>query len=356
MDKRPNIKTVAGLAGVSISTVSRVLNHADTVSDELKERVYRAIEDTRYSVNPIASTLKSAKRNQIAIVMPSLRQTYYTDIIKGISDYCYGRQVMASIMETSGEFGKEKRIIDDLEKQWVDGIIVIPSKNTHEEQYREYMDSLNNLSKKGKKIPVVLMETEDSYDGVDCVRVDYRYAFYGLACHLLEIGRRHIAYLGCPPDAPMQDSCMEGFRKALGEYGCRQGEEYLANGGYTVLDGYNAMEALFERGPVIDGVVCANDQVASGALQACNERSIPIPQSIAIAGFGGVALSIVTTPSISTMIAPRYKLGSTAAKLLFERIDGYHEESRTVVLKPHLAIRGSTLKSAVKKLDMMFAE
>ena len=85
--KRINIKNVAEIAQVSISTVSRVLNHSANVSDELKSRVYKAIEETKYSVNPIASTLKSARRNQIAIVLPSLKQTFYTDIIKGLSDY-----------------------------------------------------------------------------------------------------------------------------------------------------------------------------------------------------------------------------------------------------------------------------
>lgn len=356
MEEKPNIKTVAKLAGVSISTVSRVLNHSSTVSDELKERVCKAIKETSYSANPIASTLKGTKRNQIAIVVPSLRQTYFTDIIKGISDYCYKRQIVPVVVETSANVEKEKAIIANLEKQWVDGIVLVPCKNAAYEDYKEHITALCSLSKKEQRIPVVLAETDDFDNGLDCVSVDYEYAFTCITYHLLEIGRRRIALLGCPPDAPMHFLCLKGFREAMNEYDAGIDDSLIVDGGYTVLDGYRAMNLLLDQGVVVDGVVCSNDQVASGALQACNERNIPVPQTVAIIGFGGVALSIVTTPSISTMVSPRYEIGVKAAQLLFGRIDGDSEPLKKVMRRPHLAIRGSTLKTAVKSVEIMFAE
>lgn len=356
MEEKPNIKTVAKLAGVSISTVSRVLNHSTTVSDELKEKVRQAIKETSYSANPIASTLKSARRNQIAIVVPSLRQTYFTDIIKGISDYCYQKQVVPAIVETSSDMEKEKKIISNLEKQWVDGIIIIPSKSRAHRDYGDYIALLSSLSKKEQRIPVVLAETDDFDNELDCVSVDYQYAFSCITYHLLEIGRRNIAFLSSPQEAPMYIPCLKGFREAVNEYGAGLDDNLMIDGGYTVLDGYRAMNTLFGRGVCVDGVVCSNDQVASGALQACNERNIAVPQAMALIGFGGVALSIVTTPSISTMISPRYEIGSKAAEMLFQRIDGDCGAPRKVMLRPHLAIRGSTLKTAVKTVENMFAE
>lgn len=356
MEEKPNIKTVARLAGVSISTVSRVLNHSSTVSDELKEKVYRAIKETSYSANPIASTLKGTKRNQIAIVVPSLRQTYYTDIIKGIGDYCYKREILPAIVETSADVEKEKNIIANLEKQWVDGIVLIPSKNGLYKNYKEHITSLGSLSKKEQRIPVVLAETDDFENDLDCVSVDYQYAFSCITYHLLEIGRRRIVMLGCPSDAPMHYCCLKGFREAMHEYNAKVDEGLLTDGGYTVLDGYRAMNRLLDQGLDVDGVVCSNDQVASGALQACNERNILVPQTMAIVGFGGVALSIVTTPPISTIVSPRYDIGARAAKMLFARIDGDDGPPKKVMLRPHLAIRGSTLKTAVKSVENMFAE
>ena len=138
---------MAELAGVSISTVSRVLNQSASVSDELREKVMRAISETGYSISPIASSLKTTRRNQMAIVIPSLRQTYYTDIIKGISDFCYERGVLPVILESSGEPVKERRIIKNLEKQWLDGIIFIPTKQGGQKEYEVLAPDLSQLSK-----------------------------------------------------------------------------------------------------------------------------------------------------------------------------------------------------------------
>lgn len=356
MKKISDIKNVAEVAGVSISTVSRVLNHSAGVSDELKNRVYKAIEETQYSINPIASTLKSSKRNQIAIVLPSLRQTYFIDIIKGISDFCYKRQVTPIILESSGELEKEMKIISSLEKQWVDGIVLIPSMSAADRRYKEYAVSLDSLMKKDTPIPVVLVESHGLNDNLDSVRVNYESVFWNLTTHLLEIGRNDIAYLSCPINAPLYGVCLEGLSKALVDAGHELDMELLKCGNYTVLDGYHSMNELLESGRKINGVVCANDQVAAGALNACTEYGISVPQEIAMVGFGGVALSIVTTPSISTVISPRYELGQKAVSMLFERMEGYEGEARKLLLSAHLAIRESTLKTATKRVDIMFAE
>lgn len=356
MKKISNIKNVAEVAGVSISTVSRVLNHSAGVSEDLKDRVFKAIEETQYTINPIASNLKSARRNQIAIVLPSLKQTYFTDIIKGVSDRCYERQITPIILESSGEVEKEMELVFNLERQWVDGIILIPGMNRDDGPYREYAGSLSRLCKKKNQIPVVLAESNDLNQNLDSVRVDYENVFYKMAFHLTEIGRKHIAYLSSPEYAPLYDYCMSGVTGALKENGCCLKQNLVECGNYTVLDGYHSMNCLLDQGAVIDGVICSNDQVASGALHACKEHGINIPREVAVIGFGGVALSIITTPSITTMISPRYELGSKAAKLLFDRIEGYEGEARHVLMPAHLAIRESTLKTATKKMNALFAE
>lgn len=356
MKQNLNIKNVAEMAKVSISTVSRVMNNSANVSEELKERVYKAIEETKYSVNPIASTLKSARRNQIAFVIPSLRQTYYTDIIKGASDYCYQRQIIPIILETSGNAEKEKQIIENLEKQWVDGIIFIPSKNEKTPGYKEFINSLNLLSKQDSRIPVVLAECGGLSDSLDCVRADYESAFYEMTYHLLEIGKKHLAYLSCPQDSPLYDICAQACQKAIEDYGYEVNEDMTECSEYTILGGYQAMQRMLEKDSTIDCAVCTNDQVAAGALHACRESADENVRKIAIVGFGGVASSIITTPSITTMIAPRYEIGAQAAKILFERINGSDRKPETLILPSHMAIRASTLRTASKKIDMMFSE
>lgn len=356
MKQVSNIKNVAEVAKVSISTVSRVLNNSANVSEALKQRVYQAIEETKYSVNPIASTLKSARRNQIAIVLPSLRQTYYTDIIKGASDYCCTRGVMPVILESGGDDGKEKQIIKDLEKQWVDGILFIPGKNAGFPGYRNFIHSLNALRKQESHIPVVLVESCGLSRSLDCVRVNYEQAFYEMTCHLLEIGRNHPAFLSSPPCSPVYDACRTSFCKAICDRGGRPDENRIEHADYTILAGYQAMQRLLERDDTIDGVVCCNDQVAAGALHACRERGPQFAEKIAIVGFGGVAMSIITTPSITTVVSPRYDIGHTAAKVLFERIEGSTKPPEERILPSHMAVRESTLRTAFKDLERMFSE
>lgn len=354
--KALNIKTVAEIANVSISTVSRVMNNSANVSDELRDKVYKAIDQTGYSANPIASNLKSARRDQVAIVIPSLRQTFYTDIIKGASDFLFNHQISPIILESSNRFEREKKLVDMIERQWLDGIILIPSKNYSVEGYKEFIESLSELKKSDISIPVVLTEYGNECKNLDCVSVDYGDAFYQMTYHLLEIGRRRLAYLSKPADAANYAVCLDAFQRAIDDFGEGVKEEAVEYAEYTILSGYEAMKKVLKRCPKVDGVVCSGDQVAAGALIACQESGIPLAERIAVIGYGGVAVSIITTPSITTMITPRYELGYESARAVYERLKGEREDRVEIFLKPHLAIRPSTLKSAKKTLDAMFSE
>ncbi len=354
MKKVPGIQDVAAEAGVSISTVSRVLNHSGNVADNLRRRVYKAVESTGYSANPIASNLKSTKRNQIAVVIPTLRGTYYTDIIKGVSEYFYEKSIMSVVLESGGNMEKESSIIKDLEKQWIDGIILIPGQCGQEESYRKYMESLSHLRKRDTPIPVVLVEADGRNEDLDLVRVDHEAAFYAMAEHLLELGRRKLAYLGDAEDASLVGLALKGIRRAMEEYDCSLSEQLVCMGNSTVLDGYQSMARLLYDGQRPDGVICTNDQVAAGALNACKEQGLLSPKDVAVTGYGGMALSIVTDPPITTMVAPRQQMGTAAAQLLYERIEGNREEPRRIILAAHPAIRCSTMKSAFRRLETMF--
>ena len=354
MKQNSNIKSIAALAGVSPSTVSRVLNQSAGVSDELRERVMNAINVTGYTINPMASTLKSTKRNQIAIVIPSLRKNYYVDIIRAASLCCYERGIMPVILESSGDPSEEIEIIRRLETQWIDGIIFVPSKAG--KLSRDAVASLSSLSKQQERIPVVLVESETLNPLVDCVRVDYQYGFYTLASHILETGRKKLAYLCGEKDATAFHMSLCGVKQALEEHGMVLEDRYVVCGGFKVIDGYRCMNDLVSRGIPFDAVICANDQMASGALGACREHGLEVPGDVALAGFGGVALSAITTPPITTMVVPSSQLGYRAAMLLFERINNRIEQAEEIVMKPVLAVRPSTLDTAAISFESMLNE
>ena len=241
-----------------------------------------------------------------------------------------------------------------LEKQWIDGVILIPGRTGEDAQYRQYMEHLSRMRKRDTAIPVVLVEAGDCGAGLDQVCVDHEAAFACLAEHLLELGRRRIAFLGDCGGAPMSRQELSGIRKVLDTAGCGLPDSLVNMGNSTVRDGFQAMETLLLEGAKPDGVICANDQVAAGALGACKEHGLSVPADIAVTGYGGMALSIVTDPAITTMIAPRRRLGSRAAELLYERIEGMSGGPRRETLTAHAAVRCSTMRSATRGLETMF--
>lgn len=355
MQKKATITEVADAAGVSIATVSRVLNNSGKVAVELKQKVEQAIRDTGYQSNPIAGSMKNMKRNQIAIIIPTLRRNYYTDIIKGISDGCYRKGYVPSILESNGELKKEKKLIKTLEAQWVDGIILSPCACGEPEEYHEYIHSLAHLNKRNIPIPVVLLDSPECSE-LDNVSSDYAGSFRQMAEHLIEIGRKKLAVLANASTVPMAAPFWDGINRACGEHGLSIDKSRVVEGNYTVLDGYWAVKSLLSKGIDFDGILCVNDQVAAGAQNACQECGLVVPNDVAIIGFGGVALSVIPTPSISTMTIPRLQIGQEAVRMLFERLDGERTTPRYKQVTGYLAIRGSTMRSAVKTLDAMFRE
>lgn len=355
MTKKATITEVARAAGVSIATVSRVLNKTGMVADELREKVEQAVIETGYQSNPIAASMKNMKRNQIAIIIPTLRRNYYTDIIKGISDECYRSGFVPAILESNGDFEKEKQLIQTLEAQWVDGIVLVPGVCSNPEEYTRYAQYLAGLKKRNIRIPVVLVDSPEM-DCLDSVSADYESSFFQMTEHLLEIGRTKLAFLGNARNVPMYGPFAAGVQKAMAEHGMTVDPHLVKNGNFTVLHGYHAVKELLAENTRFDGLVCVNDQVAAGAQNACQECGLVVPNDVAIIGFGGVALSIVPTPSISTMTVPRLSMGQIAARMLLERINGKRTETLHERVKGYLAIRGSTMRSARKDLDVMFTE
>lgn len=355
MMKKATITEVARTAGVSIATVSRVLNKTGMVADELREKVEQALIETGYQSNPIAGSMKNMRRNQIAIIIPTLRRNYYTDIIKGISDECYRSGFVPAILESNGDFEKEKQLIQTLEGQWVDGIVLVPGVCSDMEAYTRYADYLANLKKRNIRIPVVLVDSPEM-EALDSVSADYESSFFQMTEHLLEIGRKKLAFLGNARNVPMYAPFAAGIQRAMAEHGGAVDPRLVKNGNFTVLHGYQAVKELLAEGSRFDGIVCVNDQVAAGAQNACQESGLVVPNDVAIIGFGGVALSIVPTPSISTMTIPRLSMGQTAARMLLERINGQCEQTQHERVQGYLSIRGSTMRSARKSLNVMFME
>lgn len=359
MNEVVGIKDVAKLANVGIATVSRVLNNSAGVSDELRARVLEAVEKSGYTTNPVARMLKSARTNNVALLVTSLKRNFFINIIRGITDICKENQYSVHILETGDSIEEEISQVDTLVKQWVDGIILVSSVSERNARTEAYLDSLSQLKKRDIVIPVVQLEVPCLNPDVDSVVVDHEDAACHAVNHLLEIGRRRIAYISIPETAPMARQRMQGYFRALQGAGIKADKDLISYGHYEVLDGYNCMKEILQRGKSFDGLFGANDQMAVGAMYACKEAGLRIPEDVAVIGNDNVAISALASPAVSTISVAKYKYGQTAARLLLDRIKmprAEGEPARSLQINTEVLIRESTLKSAKKSLEFINIE
>jgi len=338
-----SIRDVARKAGVSISTVSNVINNNKPVSPELRERVEKAIKDLNYKVNPVARGLKSRKTNQIGVILTSFSRIFFPLVLKGIQETAVKYGYSVCVYESDENIEKEKAYIKLLENSWVDGIILASCANVNVEEDKDYLHKLANLGSKHKKIPVVSIECTLGNGVTDAVLIDNRKAAYTAVKHLIDLGHKYIAHIAAPLKFPMGAHRLEGYKDALLEANIEIDEDLIKEGDYTPVSGYNAMRQLLLKEKLITAVFAGNDQMAIGAIKAIREAGLKIPEDIAVIGFDNVFPGSIISPSLSSINVPRYKMGAEAMDILHHKISNPEDTQRSVItLETRLIVRQST--------------
>lgn len=352
-----SIKEVASRAGVSISTVSRVINGSKNVSPLLKVKVEKAIAETNYSANSIARGLKISKTNNIAVIITAISRTFFTDILEGISKEAEANGYSVVIAETHDSIEKEMYLVDYFVSQWVDGIILASSAYGDGRKVRKYLEGLDKLNKKGTRIPVITLEYPINNKNVDAVTIDNEQAAYEAVTYLIrQIHCRNILHICIPFEHYLGQKRMEGFRRALKENGLPFLQENVIECDYTSYSGYKAVKKIAEERRDFDGIFCDNDQMAVGVLKACEELKIRIPEDVAIMGNDDVFVASVVSPSLSSIHVPKYEMGALAMKRMVEVLDmieaGQQCPKRKVLLLQHEIVeRESTVKDNRESLQ-----
>ncbi len=336
-----SIKDVAAHAGVSISTVSNVLNGTKSVSDELCRRVLEAVEDLHYHANTLAKGLKSGKTNTLCVIVPSIVSVFFPKVLRGMQTAAAKNGFSLTIFETGDDFQKERETINILRRQYVDGVLL--STCCDPKESAAYIEELRHLHIGDKRVPVVFYE-EAPDDGVDAVVVDNKKASYNATAHLLEIGCKRIAYIAGPQHRFMMGKKRyEGYLSALREAGLKPDETLLREGDYTPISGYEQTRALLLDGGEMDAVMCGNDQMAIGAIRALREAGLRVPEDVAVMGFDNNFPGTLISPSLSTMSVPKQRMGQEAVELLLWRIQqGESAPTRMIELDANLIVRQST--------------
>lgn len=346
-----NIKDVAKYAGVSISTVSNVINKTKYVSPELVQSVENAIKVLGYEVNPVARSMKSNKSGIIGILTEDLCGIFYPYIIKGISSVLEKAGYQIMICDMMGQYmvndalEREYELIKKLISNRVDGIIFVSLVPT--EKRKLYCNKLLKITNENKKVPIVSIERNLSEFGIDSVYFDsYENAKMAVK-HLIKCGCKKIAHITGPMNMEVAYQRTVSYIDTMKDYKIYN-DGLVYYGDYSHKSGYIGMKHLIDNSPDIDGVFCANDQIAVGALKLLKQYKKRIPDDIKVMGYDDVFISSMVEPAISTVHIKKHETGVRAAKLLLERMskDNISQEAIAIKMESSLVVRKSTVSDA----------
>ncbi|MGI2295389.1 LacI family DNA-binding transcriptional regulator [Paenibacillus sp. GXUN7292] len=325
------IRDVAKLAGVSVATVSRVLNKSGYVNKETERAVKEAIDLLQYVPNTVARGLAIKRMETIALVVPDISNPFFAELGRAAEDIArtYGYSII--LCNSDNEMDKEQSYITMLKKRYVDGILFATS--TLRTADVNMMNSAN--------IPLVVLDRAPR-EGTCYVVRSKNYDGARLAVqHLLDEGCKKIAHIYGPQAAPTAMERLQGY-EAIAKEQNWYSPSLMADGGFNIKGGMEAVAQLLERHPDIDGIFAGNDLMAVGALKQLQRMGKSIPDQIKLCGFDGIELSQITEPEITTIAQPIYNMGALATRLLIKKIEGVQIEEQNYEFDVELIVRGST--------------
>jgi LacI family transcriptional regulator len=340
-----SIKEVAKLAGVSVGTVSRVLNGKANVASEIRERVEKAIADTGYVRNASASQLRSARNTAIGIVVIDIANPFFTAVLRGAESEAVAGGFTPLLFNTDSLVAREDAHLRYLEEQRVRGLLMTPINSEH---LRVRLDTLRS-----RGTPVVLLNEPADRIDVCSASVDDVMGGELAGRHLLDIGRKRIVYVTTTVLFRPFEQRLAGLRRAVAATAKPTSIHVDVVTADTlepnVVDSH--LDVLLAFKP--DAVFCANDATALTILQGLTQRGIRVPEDIAIVGYDDTAYAALAPVPLTSIRQPAYEVGRTAARMLVEECLGGEHIHRHVVFSPELVIRSSTrrvLRNATRKV------
>lgn len=327
------IKDVAKQAGVSISTVSRVLNNSEhPVNTETKERIQAAIKELGFYPNAIARGLQANRTQTIGLILPDIANPYYPGIVRGVEDVAHdlGYTIILCNAERSKE--RTQKYLRVLRENRVDGIIFTGGGVVQDAQQGNFFEQ--------DSMQAVVIGRHSS--NLPAVQVDNVKAAREACEHFLSLGHRQIATVTGPETSTTVRDRLEGYRRALAGQGIPENPEWIVQGDFEVESGYAAAAGLEKLGSGgITAIFVHNDLMAVGVMNALKEKGVRVPEDVAVVGFDDIPLASLVTPRLTTVAVPVYELGVTAMQVLVGLLAG-QEVAPVTVLETKLEIRQSS--------------
>ncbi|GAA1874495.1 LacI family DNA-binding transcriptional regulator [Asanoa iriomotensis] len=332
MPPRPRIADVADIAGVSRTTVSHALSGRRPVSDEAKAKVIAAVKELDYRANQLAVNLRLQRTQTIAFVMPDITNPFYPMVARGVQDTIRDAGYQVVVCSTDGDPVREAAFLSDMVSRAVDGLII--------DLFRTPAHAVEALV--GKHTPAVMLGPMKAPPIGDRVHGDDRVSVAEATRHLLRSGRTRIAFAGGPPGIGPGGIRQSGYEDALLGAGVAVDRKLVISADYT-RDGVRvAVEAALADGLDVDGIVCANDLGAIGALDALRAHGRSVPDDVAVIGFDDIDAAALVHPALTTIDNRAYEKGTVCGRLLLQRISGELDGPfRDIIVPGSLVVRDS---------------
>lgn len=325
------IKDVAKAAGVSVATVSRVLNNSSAVSDSTADAVNDAINKLGYSPNFLGRNLRKCETNNILVIIPSTEQTFYSEIIKGMQDTA-NPDYDILLCTSYSCLSTEMRLLEMLFSRSVDAAVLLGTK----------LDAamLNDLN---RRYNIALCCEQVKNANVLTVTINNEAAAYDAVCSFLKRGKRRIGLVttGSSTDALSSADREKGYTRALSEYGIEKDEKYIYRCSYEYKDGFDALKYFMGLDTPPEAIFCISDLLAVGVIKQASREGIKIGTDLEICGFDNISLSEMYIPEITTVAQPGYEIGVTVISKLIENMKSDKKCSDTIILDHKLIIRDS---------------
>lgn len=326
----PTRQDVAKRAGVSVATVSHVINDTKFVSPELKEKVTEAISFYKYKPNMVARSLTTKRTNLIGIVVNDITNPYYGEIAQGMEEVAHKHGYIVSLILASGD--SESYIASIMQHQ-MDGIFIATTRS-----YGFTKEHIEGLVKSG----VVIVN--DQYGISARINFDYKRAMDNLIRYLAGLGHKSIGLLSGISLKPPGNIRFTHYKECIEKYRLDNDSRLVVEGMYPYKTdhrtGYEAMNVLLSRGTQATAVITTNDYMAFGAMKSIKEAGLRIPEDISVCGCDDVFLAECMDPPLTTIRVPKIEMGRQAMYMILNEINGNKQVSK--YLEAELVIRGST--------------
>ena len=329
--KAASIYDVARESGVSVFTVSAVVNNKSHVGKSLREKVEAAIRKLNYRPNLVARSLAKQRTHTIGMIVPDIGNPFFPIVVRGAEDAAQRHGYNLLLCNSDDSLDKEERAVELLLSKRVDGILLTKAAEDFRPALQQMIKDVN--------IPFVLVMRTYPKLTKDAVITDDYHGAYEAVSHLARAGRKRIALVSGPLKVSNAKERWQGFHDALKAEGLPYEEDLVVEGDYRLESGYRAGHSLFSRRP--DGIYVANHLMTVGLLKAAEEMGLRCPEDFGLVSFDDYPWLGIFRPRLTTVELPKHQLGSEAAELLIRRIAGDTSKPVLKKLQPELRIRES---------------